>query len=57
MSITCVPVHGNAPMSPTPPEPVTSIALIHLRPYSPAKNLPSNDCGNFTPEFRFGSYR
>src|SRR6185295_5748504 len=57
MSITCVPVHGNAPISPTPPVPVTSMALIHLRPYSPAKNRPLNACGNFTGELRFGSNR
>jgi hypothetical protein len=41
MSITWVPVHGNGSMAPGLPSLLTVIVLIHLRPNSPAKNLPS----------------
>jgi hypothetical protein len=48
--MTCVPVHGNAEISPYVPFELTVIALIQRRPYSPAKYRPSSDCGNLTGE-------
>jgi hypothetical protein len=55
MSITWVPVHGKAEISPYVPLLLTAIALIQRRPYSPAKYRPSSACGNFTAEFSAAS--
>ncbi|CAM5564342.1 hypothetical protein SCYAM73S_00703 [Streptomyces cyaneofuscatus] len=42
-------------MVPGDPSAFTSTGLIHLRPYSVAKNRPSREAGNFTAESRSGS--
>jgi hypothetical protein len=55
--MTCVPVHGKSSMTPWEPSGFTSMDLIQRRPYSAAKNRPSSDAGNFTPEARSGSKR
>src|SRR5687768_15701248 len=62
MSMTWVPVHGatahgNVSIVPREPSALMWIGLIQRRPNSPAKNMPSNDCGNFVVDGLLALYR